>query len=150
MGIITKLNLLKLRLQSQLKLIHIKKNKNINIARDTTIYENVQIETNYGGSITIGSNNEILYGACLMTYGGKIDIGNNCSINPYTIIYGHGKGVKIGNNVLIAGHTMIIPSNHIYTSLHNPINQQGSTSKGIIIEDDVWLGSGVKVLDGVT
>ncbi|RWU08706.1 acyltransferase [Pedobacter chitinilyticus] len=85
-----------------------------------------------------------------MTYGGKITIGNNCSINPYTIIYGHGNGVEIGSNVLIAGHCMIIPSNHNFRDNKVPINQQGSTSRGIKIENDVWLGTGVKVLDGVT
>lgn len=31
-----------------------------------------------------------------------------------------------------------------------PIREQGVTREGIIIEDDCWLGSGVKVLDGVT
>jgi acetyltransferase-like isoleucine patch superfamily enzyme len=55
----------------------------------------------------------------------------------------------IGDNVLIAGHTMIIPSNHNSQDLQIPINQQGENSKGIIIEDDVWIGAGCKILDGV-
>lgn len=102
------------------------------------------------GSITIGNNNEILNGCLLMTYGGKIEIGDKCSINPYTIIYGHGKGVKIGNNVLIAAHSVIVPSNHVFSSTEIPINQQGECSKGIVIADDVWIGAGCKILDGVS
>lgn len=108
------------------------------------------MERNYGGNIVIGEHNELLQGVILMTYGGLIKIGNNCSVNPYTIIYGHGKGVIIGDNVLIAGHCMLIPSNHIFSNKNTPITNQGEISEGIVIEDDVWLGSGVKILDGVT
>ena len=84
-----------------------------------------------------------------MSYGGSIEIGENCSINPYTVLYGHG-GLKIGNNVLIAGHCLIIPANHRFDSLNILISDQGETRKGIIIEDNVWLGEGVVVLPGVT
>lgn len=124
-------------------------NLSIKISSTTKIYYGCSIKTNYGGKITIGNYCEVLYGVCLMTYGGIIQIGNNCSINPYTIIYGHGKGVIIGNNVLIAAHTIIIPSNHIFKNLNIPINQQGENSKGIVIEDNVWIGAGCKILDGV-
>lgn len=85
----------------------------------------------------------------LRLHGGSIEIGNNVYINPYTVIYGHG-GLKIGNNVLIAAHCTIIPSNHNFENIDAPIVAQGETCKGIVIEDDVWLGTGVKVLDGVT
>jgi acetyltransferase-like isoleucine patch superfamily enzyme len=65
-------------------------------------------------------------------------------------LYGHGKGLVIGNNVLIAGHCLIIPANHIFTRKDIPINKQGTESKGIIIEDDVWIAAGCQILDGVT
>jgi len=84
-----------------------------------------------------------------MTYGGSIKIGNDCSINPYTIIYGHGKGVSIGDKVLIAAHTLIIPSNHTFDKLDIPIGHQQPKSKGIIIRDNVWIGAGCQILDGV-
>jgi len=107
------------------------------------------IECRFGGNIYIGKNTELLDYVMLLTYKGVIEIGGNCSINPFTIIYGHG-GTKIGNNVLIAAHTVIIPSNHNFDSLENPIYLQGNTSLGITIEDDVWIGAGCKILDGVT
>ena len=61
-----------------------------------------------------------------------------------------GKGTTIGNDVLIAGQCMIVPSNHNFEDINRPIKQQGFNSKGIIIEDNVWIGSGCKILDGVT
>ncbi|HEU4496894.1 MAG TPA: acyltransferase [Flavobacterium sp.] len=111
-------------------------------------YAGVVLDTSYGGSIEIGKNSELLYGVVIMTYGGNIKIGQSCSINPYAILYGHGN-LAIGNNVLIAGHTLIIPANHNFSDLNIPINCQGETRKGIVIEDDVWIGSGCRILDGV-
>ena len=60
------------------------------------------------------------------------------------------RGVKIGKGVRIAAHCTIVPSNHIYTNPNEFIYKQGLSRLGIIIEDDVWIGSGLRVLDGVT
>ena len=43
----------------------------------------------------------------------------------------------------------MIPSNHNYARTDIPIYRQGETSKGIVIEDDVWIGARVTILDGV-
>lgn len=59
-------------------------------------------------------------------------------------------GGVIGNGVRIAAHCTIVPANHKFENPDEFIFKQGSTRQGIRIEDDVWLGSGVKVLDGVT
>lgn len=122
---------------------------NTTVHASVQMAENVVFDTRHGGSITVGRNTELLNGVLLMTYGGDISIGYNCSINPYTVLYGHG-GLTIGNNVLIAGHCMIIPSNHNFDDVEKPINRQGQTQKGIVISDDVWIGSGCRILDGVT
>lgn len=113
------------------------------------IYPNVVFSTEYGGKIIIGKNTELLNGVLLMTYGGIIQIGNNCSINPYTVLYGHGN-LTIGNNVLIAGHCIIIPANHKFSDINIPIREQGVSKVGIVIEDNVWIGAGCRILDGVT
>jgi len=124
--------------------------QNVIIGKHNRIHTLAVLDTTLGGLISIGSGNEILNGCLIMTYGGSVTIGSNCSINPYTIIYGHGKGTTIGDNVLIAGQCMIIPSNHNFSRTDITINQQGETSKGVVIEDNVWIGAGCKILDGVT
>lgn len=101
-----------------------------------------------GGGITIGEQCDVHPYSMFMTYGGHIKIGNNCSINPFTIIYGHG-GTCIGNSVRIAAHTVIIPANHKAPSDDVPLYQSGSERRGISIEDNVWIGAGVHILDGV-
>lgn len=130
------------------KLIKIKNNPLISLDENVQIKQNAIVESRFGGKIEIGKKTQILDGVILLTCGGDIIIGENCSINPYTIIYGVG-GIKIGDNVLIAGHCMIIPNNHNFSDKNILITKQGCTAKGIIIEDDVWIGHGCSILDGV-
>lgn len=112
-------------------------------------YKDVVLNTEFGGIISIGEKTELLYGVILMTYGGNITIGKRCSINPYTVLYGHGN-LTIGDKVLIAGHCLIIPANHNFSDISIAIADQGETRKGIIIENNVWIGAGCRILDGVT
>jgi len=83
------------------------------------------------------------------TFKGWIKIGSYCTINRFTILGGHG-GLEIGNNVLIAPNVTINAQNHIFEDPDIPIWKQGISKKGIKIEDDVWIGAGVIILDGVT
>jgi acetyltransferase-like isoleucine patch superfamily enzyme len=84
----------------------------------------------------------------IMTYGGDIEIGRNCTVGPYAILYGHG-GLRIGNYVMLAAHSVVIPADHTFEFLDTVIVNQPLVKKGITIEDDVWVGAGVKILDGV-
>ena len=81
--------------------------------------------------------------------GGQIYIGERTYIGPYTCISGHGK-VAIGKDCLIASHCSIYAHNYNFSDPSKTIKEQGFVSKGITIEDDCWLGSGVRVVDGVT
>ena len=44
----------------------------------------------------------------------------------------------------------IFSENHNYERLSLPIRKQGESRKGIIIEDDCWIGAGSTILNGVT
>lgn len=80
---------------------------------------------------------------------GDVVIGADCAINSGTVIY-TGNGVKIGDAVAIAANCTLAPTNHAIADRSRLIKDQGfqPSKGGIVIEDDVWLGAGVVVLDG--
>lgn len=72
-----------------------------------------------------------------------------CSYVGCKAVMGAGGGITIGNYVLIGQCVNIHSENHIYHDPDRLIREQGVTYKGVIIEDDVWIGSKVTILDGV-
>ncbi|UVM52146.1 MULTISPECIES: acyltransferase [unclassified Pseudomonas] len=106
--------------------------------------------TNADSAIVIGDGSILHHGAILDTGpGGRIELGKSNSVNPYCVLYGHG-GLKTGDYVRIAAHTVVIPANHIFDDPTVPIAKQGLTRKGIQMGSDIWIGTGCRILDGVT
>ena len=119
----------------------------IAIGRSVWLDEQSLLDTRQGGRIRVGEFCVIHRQALLMTYGGNISIGNRCSVNPFCVLYGHG-GLTIGDDVRIAAHVVIVPANHVFARREVLIHEQGLTARGIVIENDVWIGAGARVLDG--
>ena len=103
-----------------------------------------------GARIVFGRNCKVLPGAIIAPHpNGSIVFGDNCSINPFCMIYGHG-GLKVGNNVRIAAHVTIIPANHSYELNSGQLLHSSLSRKGVVIGSNVWIGSGVRILDGLS
>ena len=79
----------------------------------------------------------------------NLSIGNDVSIHAYSYIDAYGK-IEIGNSVSIANHTTLISSDHTWTDRNTPIKYNPVSPKKIIIENDVWIAAGVRVLGGNT
>jgi acetyltransferase-like isoleucine patch superfamily enzyme len=105
--------------------------------------------------ITIGDNTFVMHHTMLHVFNFRalpqagITIGQNCFIGEFNVIRGQG-GVSIGNDVYTGPMVQIVAVNHVYDDANRPIREQGVTAEGIVIEDDVWIGAGVTVVDGVT
>lgn len=106
------------------------------------------------GGVTIGANTLVMHGAVLHVYNFRnlpragIRIGRDSLIGEYTVVRGQG-GVTIGDRVYTSPMTQIVAVNHVFDDPGRPFVEQGITAQGIVIEDDVWLGSGAVVTDGV-
>ena len=103
-----------------------------------------------GGKIQLGKHTHVLPYAIIKAMGGDIIFGEYCTVNHFCVIYGFSGGLEVGDAVRIATQTIIVPGNHIFQDPDTQIRLQGTESKGVKIENDVWLGAGVRVLDGVT
>jgi acetyltransferase-like isoleucine patch superfamily enzyme len=101
-----------------------------------------------GGEIKIGAHTSIDKGAIIRGMGGQIKIGSNCSVNAYSFLSGAG-GLDIADCVMIASHVSIYASNHVISDTTIPMNRQGMTMLGIVVREDVWIGTGARILDGV-
>ncbi|MEM9217436.1 MAG: acyltransferase [Cyanobacteria bacterium P01_F01_bin.150] len=78
---------------------------------------------------------------------GCITIGDNTIIGPYCFL--SGESIQIGTQCLIAPQVGIFANNHEFSDPLRYIRQQGHSYKGIVIDDDCWIGTGAKILDGV-
>lgn len=94
--------------------------------------------------LRLGDRSYIAAGAYVT---GDVRIGADCSVNPYAVVRGD---VAMGDGVRIGAHTSIIGFNHTMDDPGRPVFRQPLTSRGIRIGDDVWIGSHVVILDGVT
>ena len=73
----------------------------------------------------------------------NVNIGFNCVISSLSRIV-------IKKNHLMAAFCYLVGGDHESDRTDIPVLFQGRSSKGIQIDENVWLGAGVAVLDGVT
>ena len=104
--------------------------------------------------VEIGAGTLVMHGAVLHVYNFRdlphagIKIGQDSLIGEYTVIRGQG-GVTLGDRVYTSPMTQLIAVNHNFDDPTRPCVEQGITAQGIVVEDDVWLGSGAIITDGV-
>lgn len=98
---------------------------------------------NIGDSVIISRNCVIQGKTAAVTIKDKTDIGCNTILTS-------GAGIFIGCSVLIAANCYIGGGRYMTNRLDVPMMEQGVYTKGPVeIGDDVWLGAGAIVLDGV-
>lgn len=121
-------------------------------AKSSKISSLAEIEESVRGSIfSLGENSVIdSFVKVKFTGGiGDIIIGDYCYINSGCVFYS-GNGIKLEDKVSIAANCVFAPVNHAYADHNLQIREQGflPSKGGIIIEEDVWIGSGCVILDG--
>jgi len=97
-------------------------NDKVHLYGDTSIY------TGEGGSVRIGEESHIQQRCHFSSFLGSVRIGRRAEIAPNCAFYAHNHRMEAGKTIR-----------------EQPIETRG----GVIIDDDVWLGYAVIVLDGV-
>jgi len=119
----------------------------------TVIDDNVVLdakgEANRG--LRIGANVYIGRNSILTCKEGSITVGDFCNISANCSLLSE-TDITLGAYCFLAGECYLVAGgNHPIRDVSRPIMFQPSTVKGgIRLDDDVWLGAGVIVLDGVT
>src|SRR5919108_6273490 len=123
----------------------------IHVGPGVRIQDRVHLDASTGGGIVLGERCAVCFGTYLTVHGreGYIRIGARSYIGAYSQIFGH-RGVEIGSQVLAAPGLMVVPYQHTFDDVTRPIAEQGGESRRVVIQDDVYLGMGVRVLLGVT
>jgi acetyltransferase-like isoleucine patch superfamily enzyme len=79
---------------------------------------------------------------------GEVVLGAKCGFGSGCFVTAGVGGLILGDNVIVGPNVSIIADNYGYEKLDVPLEQQTSTSKGIRIGNNVWIGANCVILDG--
>lgn len=100
----------------------------VELADGVHLYSDIIIETGEGGCVKIGAGTHIQ---------------PRCQLSAYK------ESIQIGCRVEVAPNCAFYPYNHGFVAGAPIRNQSLKSEGGIVVGDDVWLGTGAVVLDGV-
>lgn len=84
---------------------------------------------------------------CINNAVGDVTIGNHTRIGIHCTVIGP---VSIGNHVNLAQGITVTALNHNFEDATKRIDEQGISTKPVVIGDDVWIGANAVILPGVT
>jgi len=121
--------------------------KNVTIESYTILDGYASEKIVLGDNAKIGMYSKLLSTSHLATYGKGIKMGNNSAIGDYTH-FGAPGGIEIGNDVIMGSYISFHSENHNFSDTTKLIREQGVTSKGIKLGNNIWVGAKVTFLDG--
>lgn len=101
----------------------------------------------FGDNVTIGDFSIVRATSVLSSLGVGCRIGDNSAIGAFSFV-GAAGGVRIGRDVIMGQSITFHSENHNFANLDRLIRDQGTTHRGIVIEDDCWVGAKATFLDG--
>lgn len=127
--------------------------KNLTFGSNVTIEEYCYIDgyalnkIYFGNNVKIGAFSSISSTSHMSKFGLGFKIGNNSGVGRFTE-FGSSGGIEIGNDVIMGSYVSFHSENHNYEDLTKLIREQGVTSKGIKLGNNIWVGAKVTFLDG--
>ena len=115
--------------------------------RGSKIYHSVRMDTPPYRRFWLGRHSVIESFCCINNAVGDVTIGDYTRIGIHNTIIGP---VCIGNHVNLAQDITITALNHNFEDASKRIDEQGISTKPVVIGDDVWIGANAVILPGVT
>jgi acetyltransferase-like isoleucine patch superfamily enzyme len=79
---------------------------------------------------------------------GDLSTGEKCGFGPGCFVAAGAGGIHMGDHVIFGPNVSVIAANYVYGQLDVPLEEQGVTSQGISIGNNVWVGASSVILDG--
>jgi acetyltransferase-like isoleucine patch superfamily enzyme len=127
--------------------------RNIVFGKSVTIDKNCVIDgyssekIEIGNCVKIGAYSTLSSTSHMSKYGKGLKIGNNSAVGQFTE-FGAAGGIEIGNDVIMGSYISFHSENHNFENHNLLIREQGVTSKGIKLGNNIWVGAKVTFLDG--
>ena len=115
--------------------------------RHAIIHHSVRMDTPPYRKFWLGDYSVVESFACINNAVGDVIIGNHTRIGLHNTIIGP---VIIGSHVNLAQGITITALNHNFDDSEKRIDQQGISTKEVVLEDDIWVGANAVILPGVT
>jgi len=125
--------------------------RKIRIGDNVVVDDNCLLDAKGDGNrgIRIGSGVFLGRNTILSCKNGDIDLGDRTNIGFNCEVFS-ASHVVLGADTLLAAYCYIVGGDHDFSDTSKAVLAQGRFSKGVTVGDGVWMGSGAKVLDGVS
>lgn len=114
--------------------------------RGSKIYRSVRMDTPPYRRFWLGERSVIESFSCINNAVGDVVIGDHTRIGLHNTIIGP---VTIGSHVNLAQGITVTALNHNFGDASQRIDQQGVSTKAVVISDDCWIGANAVILPGV-
>ena len=114
--------------------------------RGSKIYHSVRMDTPPYRRFWLGRQSVVESYCCINNAVGDVTIGDYTRIGIHCTVIGP---VCIGNHVNLAQGITVTALNHNFEDTAMKIDEQGITTKPVVIGDDVWIGANAVILPGV-
>lgn len=111
------------------------------------IYWSVRMDTPPYRRFWLGRKSVVESYCCINNAVGDVTIGDHTRIGIHCTVIGP---VCIGSNVNLAQGITVTALNHNFEDTTKRIDEQGISTKPVVIDDDVWIGANAVILPGVT
>jgi acetyltransferase-like isoleucine patch superfamily enzyme len=135
------------------KKVKINNRSNLSFGKNCTLESLVRIDAyakqkiSFGSNVKIGSYTILSSTSHFSHFGIGLRMGDNSAVGEFSY-FGAAGGIEIGDNVIMGQYISFHSENHNFSDKKASIREQGTSSQGIKLGNNIWVGAKVTFLDG--